>query len=381
MALYLDHNATTPLDGRVLEAMLPFLRECYGNPSSLHSHGRLARQAVEAAREQVAALVGAHPAQVVFTSGGTEANNLALYALSAGTNPATAHVSAIEHASVLEPAERLVRAGWTVARLPVDAEGQVDIEAAAQVWRSRPRFVSVMYANNETGVIQPVAELAAQAREHGVWMHTDAVQAAGKARLDFTACGVHLMSLSAHKIYGPKGVGALVVDPAFELQPLLVGGGQEQGRRSGTEHVAGIVGFGMAAELAGMELESRPTQLARLRGRLEAQLARLPGVRIFGAAARERLPNTVYFAVRGLSGEVLLMALDRAGVAVSSGSACDSAKTDTSHVLRAMGVEEDVAQGAVRVSLGRDNTAADVDALVQIVEREQAAAQAMWAWG
>lgn len=368
MGIYLDHNASTPVDERVAEAMLAVLRAGQGNPSSVHGPGRAARAAIEQAREQVAALVGAAPGQVVFTSGGTEANNLALHAVLADAPPGRLVVSAIEHASLLEAAEGWSRRGWSLERAGVDGSGRVTPEHLAAVLTPDTRLVSVMMANNETGAVQDIAPLASRARDAGAVFHTDAIQAAGKLPVDFGASGAQLMSLSAHKLYGPKGVGALVVDRSVELVPLLYGGSQEKGLRAGTENVAGIVGFGLAAELALQALDSRRRQARRLRERLEAGLAGLPGVTVFAATA-ERLPNTTQFAVAGIDGEALLMQLDKDGIAVSSGSACTSGSTEPSHVLTAMGVDEETARGAIRVSVGRDNTEADVDALLASLRR------------
>lgn len=363
--IYLDHNATTPLDPRVREAMLPWLGPHYGNPSSLHRLGRAARDAVEQARAQVAALVGVSPEWVVFTSGGTEANNAALAV--AGPRQTVA-VSAIEHASVLETARRRAQRGGACCTLPVTPSGRVDLEAAAaRLHDERPALVSVMWANNETGVLQPVAEVAALARELGAWMHTDAVQAAGKVALDFSAAGVHMMSLSAHKLYGPKGVGALILDPAVPFQPLLHGGGHEKGRRAGTENVPGIVGFGVAAELARHELEARARRLEALRARLEARLRSVPGVALVGADA-PRVPNTCMLRVPGIDGETLVLELDQEGIAVASGSACHSGSTRASHVLTAMGIPPEQARGALRVSLGKDNSEDDIEAFVAALE-------------
>ena len=368
MGIYLDHNASTPVDERVAEAMLAVLRAGQGNPSSVHGPGRAARAAIEQAREQVAALVGAAPGQVVFTSGGTEANNLALHAVLADAPPGRLVVSAIEHASLLEAAEGWSRRGCSLERAGVDGSGRVTPEHLAAVLTPDTRLVSVMMANNETGAVQDIAPLASMARDAGAVFHTDAIQAAGKLPVDFGASGAQLMSLSAHKLYGPKGVGALVVDRSVELVPQLYGGSQEKGLRAGTENVAGIVGFGLAAELALQALDSRRRQARRLRERLEAGLAGLPGVTVFAATA-ERLPNTTQFAVAGIDGEALLMQLDKDGIAVSSGSACTSGSTETSHVLTAMGVDEETARGAIRVSVGRDNTEADVDALLASLRR------------
>lgn len=351
---YLDHNATTPLDERVLEVMLPYLGTFYGNASGLYRLGRLCRSAVETARAQVAALVGALPSQVIFTSGGTEANNLAIKGLGLGLAPGLAAAGATEHPSVSEPLHWLTGRGWRVAIMPVDRAGRPDPGCLDQVLGDGLRFASLMLANNETGVIHDVASIAAKVRERGGFFHVDAVQAAGKIPVEFEATGAHLLSLSSHKIYGPKGVGALVADRAVPLEPLLHGGGQEQGFRGGTENVAGIVGFGKAAELALAELETRRAHLRDLRRELEAGLKRLGGLTIFAEEA-ERLPNTVQFGVSGCDGETLVMNLDRKGFALSSGSACAGGR-EPSPVLAAMGVAPETARGALRVSLGKDNT-------------------------
>lgn len=364
MAVYLDNNATTFLDPQVVEAMLPYLTELHGNPSSVHRFGRASRTAVDQAREQVAALVGAHPSQVIFTGGGTEANNLALKGVAAMITPGRLAVSAIEHASLMGPAGALARKGWGLDTIGVAENGCVNGDTVREVLGPSTRLVSVMAANNETGAIQDIAAVSGLAREAGALVHTDAVQAAGKVAVDFAASGAHLMSLSAHKLYGPKGVGALVVDKAVELEPLLHGGGQERGLRGGTENVAGLVGFGAAAMLALEKMKARSQRLQDLRMRMEAGLRRIPGLVIF-AEESPRLPNTVQFGLMGIDGETLVLELDRLGFAVSSGSACASGSTEPSHVLVAMGVKRDLARGAVRVSLGKDNTEGDVDAFCE----------------
>jgi len=344
--------------------MAPYLREHYANPSSIHSPGRLVRTAVEQAREQVAALVNAHPSQVTFTSGGTEANNFALAGVMANHPGQRLAVSAIEHASVLAPARALAGQGWGLDVIPVDEGGRVSPEAVAEVMTAQTRLVSVMAANNETGVVQDFAAIGEVARRGGAVFHCDAVQAAGKLSVDFAAAGAQLVSLSAHKLYGPKGVGALIVEPGVELRPLLHGGGQERGMRGGTENVAGIVGFGMAAELALREWPERTAHCRQLQHHFEQRLARdLPEITIV-AQQVERLANTAMILMPGIDGETLLMQLDQAGIAVSSGSACSSASTDPSHVLMAMGLAGETGRSAVRVSFGRDNTLAEVDALL-----------------
>ena len=364
--VYLDHNATTPLDERVLAAMLPYLREQYGNASSRHEFGTLARKAVNQAREQVAALVGVQVVQVVFTSGGTESNNAFIKGAAGMLKPGRLAVSAIEHPCVAKPAQELARAGWQLRKLAVDSEGRIDLADAARALNQPTGMVSVMLANNETGVIQDVAAVAALARGAGAWMHTDAVQALGKIAVDFNALDVHAMTLSAHKLYGPKGVGALVLDKRIELKPLISGGGHEQGLRSGTENVAGIVGFGTACELAGQRLRELAPRLAALRAQFERGLHGMGAV-IFGAGA-PRIPNTSYFAFPGIEGETLVVELDKAGYAVASGAACSSANPEPSATLLAMGVATELARGAVRLSLGVQNTPQQVDAFLRALE-------------
>lgn len=368
---YLDHNATTPLDPRVLEAMLPFLTQRFGNASSRHEYGRQARAAVDSARQQVAAAVGAHPTEVVFCGGGSEANNLFLKGAAAMLKPGIVAVSAVEHPCVREPARQLVRDGWKLREIAADGEGRVDLADYGRALAEHPRLVSVMLANNETGVVQPIPALAARARGVRAIFHTDAVQALGKIKVDFRALGAHALTVSAHKLNGPQGAAALVVDKRVELRPLIAGGGQERGLRSGTENVAAIAGFGRACELATAALEQNAARTRALRESLERGLTRL-GARIFGAAA-ERLPNTSFFAIEGLDGETLVAQLDRQGFAVASGSACSSASPEPSHTLLAMGVAPDVARAAVRVSLGRGNSDDDVQrflkALADVVAR------------
>ena len=382
MSIYLDHNATTPIDEHVLERMLPYLRQYYGNPSSLHRSGRVARAAVDQAREQVATLVQAHPSQVVFTSGGTEANNLAVAGLAGAMPAGRLAVSAIEHSSLLGPARALAQQGWGLDVIAVDDQGRVTPQALAAALRPDTRLVSVMMANNETGVVQDIPPLSAAARAAGAVMHCDAVQAAGKMAVDFPASGVQLMSLSAHKIYGPKGVGALIVDKSLDLRPLLYGGGHERGLRAGTENVAGIVGFGAAAELAAAQWPARRAHASSLRAHFETRLrAELPEL-VVAAQAAERLPNTVMLAVPGIDGPSLLMNLDQAGIAVSSGSACTAGNTEPSHVLVALGFPAALARNAVRVSFGQANSGADVDALIDALRTQWTLARtsALTAW-
>lgn len=352
--VYLDYNATAPLCPEAAAALEAALRET-GNPSSVHVFGRRARRRVEDAREAVAALVGARPAGVVFTSGGSEANNLALSGLPSGR----VLVSAMEHDSVLQAAPE-------ARRLPVDAEGRVELHALAAALEEdgAPALVSVMLANNETGVIQPVAEIAALARARGALVHCDAVQAAGRLDIDLEALGVAALSLSAHKLGGPQGAGALVLAEGVAVASLIRGGGQERRRRAGTENVPAIAGFGAAAA-AVLDAPKPDPELAGLRDGLETRLRALaPDLVVFGAEA-PRLANTSCFALPGLSAETQLMALDLAGIAVSSGAACSSGKVEPSHVLQAMGADRETAVAAIRVSLGRATTAADLERFIE----------------
>jgi len=366
--VYLDYNATAPVRPEVVRGMVDVLTEP-GNPSSVHGFGRAARYALDEARARVAALVGVAPERVVFASGGTEANALALHGLGNGRRL----VSAVEHVSVGEAAAACV-GGCEV--VPVDAEGRVDTAAFDTLLDSGggPGLFCVMAANNETGVVQPVAVLAARAHEAGFRVHCDAVQAAGRVALDMMALGVDSLAISAHKIGGPAGVGALVLGKGDEPEPLIVGGGQEHGRRAGTENVAGIVGFGIAAELAQAEL-SRIGEIAALRNSLEHRLrAACPELAVFGAGA-PRLANTSCLAMPGLGNETQVMAFDLEGIALSAGSACSSGKVGPSHVLAAMGIAPKQAGEAIRVSLGWASTQADIDRFVDVWRTLYARAQ------
>jgi cysteine desulfurase len=379
MSIYLDHNATTPLDGRVLDAMMPFLREQFGNASSGHQSGRVARAAMDVARQQVASLVNAHPSQVVFTSGGTEANNLALKGIAARMNPGHIILSAVEHSSVRTPATALQKQGWMLSEIGVDADGRLDIDNLRTILTCLPadstKIMAVMLANNETGVVYNSAAVAELAREFGATLLVDAVQAAGKLPVNFADSGAQLMSLSAHKIYGPKGVGALIIDKAVDIEPVLHGGGHEKARRAGTENVAAIVGFGKAAQLTMTELSTRNAQMETLHHYLETRLmSELPQASIFGQKA-ERLSNTSFFSLPGIDGETLLMSLDQAGLAVSSGSACGTGEVEPSHVLLAMGVTPERARGAIRVSLGKDSRRDEIDNFIDCLKQQVRALQ------
>jgi cysteine desulfurase len=375
--VYLDHNATTPLDPLVREAMLPWLGARFGNASSRHEYGRAARKAIDEARSRVAAAVNAHPTEVIFTSGGSEANNLFIKGAAAMMKPGLVALSAIEHPCVREPARQLMRSGWRCEEIAVDGSGRIDPQAFDRVLADKPRIVSVMLANNETGVIQDVEVLAGAIRKRGGWMHCDAVQALGKIPVDFRALGVHGLTLSAHKIHGPLGVGALIVDKRVELAPLVAGGGQERSLRSGTENVMAIVGFAAACDVAVTMRDERSAQLAALRDALERGLTAL-GARLFSAEA-PRLPNTSFFAIPGVDGDTLVGRLDRAGFAVASGSACSSADPEPSHTLLSMGVDPELARSAVRVSLGAGNTRQDVDGFLAALGESLASLRTMTA--
>ncbi len=364
--VYFDHNATTPVDDRVFEAMAPYLRGRYGNASSRHELGTAARRAVDVAREQVAALVNTQPSQVIFVSGGTEANNLFIKGAAGYLKPTQVVVSAIEHPCVAKPAQDLTRQGWKLKKLAVSREGQVVMADVEQALKEPTGMVSVMLANNETGVIQDVAAIAGHARAAKAWMHTDAVQALGKIPVDFAALGVHAMTISAHKIYGPKGAAALVMDKRLQMKPIIHGGGHEQGLRSGTENVPAIVGFGAACTLAAGRMGELAPRLEAMRARFEQGLEGLGAV-IFGERA-PRIPNTTYFAFKGILGETLVIELDKAGYAVAPGAACSSANPEPSATLIAMGVEPELALCAVRFSLGAGNTLPQVDEFLKALK-------------
>lgn len=355
--IYFDHNATTALDNSVLEAMLPWMRNQTGNPTSRHIIGRAARDAIEQARAQVAEACGAYSSQVVFTSCGTETNNFAVKGMAA-TSAKQILTSAIEHPCVTLPALSMQSLGYQSHRIAVNNNGEVNLEKLQTQLNTSTGLVSVMLANNETGVIQDVAKIAEMARAAGALIHTDAVQGLGKLNLNFADLNVHAMTVSSHKIHGPQGAAALILDRRVDIKPLLQGGGQEKGLRSGTENVAAIVGFGAACELATRNLQHYAMHTQALRDELERGLKAMR-VSIFGNQA-QRLPNTSFFAIDGIEGETLVMALDRKGYAVASGSACSSDSTEASHVLLAMSVPEDLARGAIRVSLGANNTMAQV---------------------
>ena len=376
--IYLDHNATTPLDPRVFETMLPFLRGAWGNPSSPYRFGQEARTAVERARGRVAECLGCRPTEVLFTGGGTEADNLALRGVTRALRGRGRHVvtSAIEHPAVLRTCAALEGDGCRVTYAPVGPDGVVDLAAAERALGPETVLLSVMHANNETGVLQPLAELAELARGRGVPFHADAVQTAGKLPGRLATLGPDLLSLSAHKFHGPKGVGALFVRAGTPLDPLLTGGEHERGLRAGTENVAGVVGLAAALVLACEAAASEAERTAALRDRLERELlAAVPGARVHGAGA-PRVPNTTNLAFPGVDGESVVVALDLRGICVSTGSACSTGDPEPSHVLTAMGASPRDAQSSVRLSLGRETRVEEIDlvvrALVEVVEQLRA---------
>ncbi|MGI6284526.1 cysteine desulfurase NifS [Neomoorella humiferrea] len=378
--VYLDHSATTPVRPEVLEAMLPFLKEeAFGNPSTIYSYGREAKKALDEAREKVAGLIGARPEEIVFTSGGTEADNLALIGTAAANERKGRHIitSSIEHHAVLHTAQYLMRQGFKVTFLPVTPEGLVRVEDVEEAITDETILISVMHVNNEVGTIQPIKEIGHLARERGIVFHTDAVQSVGKIPVNVDELNVDLLSASAHKIYGPKGVGCLYIRKGTKITPILHGGGQERKRRAGTENMPGIVGFGRAAELARQELPQEMPRLKALRDRLiKGILERIEDVQVNGDLEK-RVATNANFSFRYVEGESLLLSLDMKGICASSGSACTSGSLDPSHVLLAMGIPHEVAHGSVRMTLGRGNTEADIDYVLEVMPEIVARLRAM----
>jgi cysteine desulfurase len=378
--VYLDHAATTPVDPEVAELMAQVLREVPGNPSSIYAEGRRARALVDRARDEVAEAIGAQPDEIVFTSGGTEADNLALRGvLKAREGDADGIVTtAIEHHAILDTARDLEAHGQArVSVLTVDRDGRVTAAAVAEALDARTAIVSVMHGNNEIGTLEPIAAIGAICRERGVAFHSDAVQTVGALAVDVRAIPIDLLSVNAHKFYGPKGIGALYVRRGTRIATVQTGGGQEKGRRTGTENVAGIVGLGAALRIATQRREAESTRQAALRDRLiDGIRSRIPEATLTGHPT-ERLPNNASFCFRGTQGEALIVSLDLEGFSTSSGSACTSGDTEPSHVLLALGLDRELAQGSLRLTLGRDTTAADIDelltALPPIVARLRAA--------
>lgn len=371
---YFDYNATTPVAGEVLDAMLPYLRESYGNASSIHRFGQRARAGVEQARRQVASLLNAKPSEIVFTSGGTEADNLAILGTLSAAGPGRKHIitSSIEHPAVLETCRRLEEDGpeengAAVTYLSPNSDGVVSPDDVRAALRPETALITIMHANNELGTIQPIAEIAEIARQAAVRVHTDGVQSTGKLPVDVQALGVDLFSLSGHKIYAPKGVGALYVRKGTVLDSIQFGGRHERGRRPGTENVAGIVGLGKAATLAGQEMADEHRRLAALRDRLERTILGAIELTTIHGAAAGRVPNTTNIRFDAIEGEAMVIALDLKGMAVSSGSACSSGAVLPSHVLKAMGLTSEQARSSLRFSLGKQTTGDQIDTLLEIL--------------
>jgi cysteine desulfurase len=366
--VYFDHNATTAIDKKVLSVMMPYLETQQGNPTSQHSFGRHARTAIEEAREQVALAIHAHPTEVIFTSGGTEANNMIVHGAAIKNPQSTLVRSNIEHPCVARPMEAFTRQGWHQDLLKVNHDGVIPNEAYQSITADNISLVSVMLANNETGVIQEVSHLSDFAKGKKAISHTDAVQAFGKMDVRFDELQIDAMTLSSHKIYGPQGVGALILNKRSDIEPLIYGGGQERNLRSGTENIAAIVGFGKACELISESLKESSMRSRELQTTLEFHLKAL-GAQIFSEKVK-RLSNTTFFAFKDIEGSTLLTALDKKGFAIASGSACSSVNKEPSHVLLAMGIDEDLARGALRISFGNQNTINDVTSFIETLKKE-----------
>lgn len=368
--VYFDHSATTPVRPEVAEEMQKYLTENFGNPTSLHYFGRVVRKAIEEAREKVAMAIGAQPGEIVFNSGGTESDNMAIHGVAMANKNRGNHIitSAVEHHAVLNTVKALGKQGFTITILPVDKYGLVSVEDLANAITDKTILVTIMHANNEVGTIQPIKELAALAKEKGVNFHTDAVQSFGKIPVNVDELGVDLLTISGHKIYGPKGVGALYIRKGTRWrQSLFHGGAQEKLRRAGTENVPGIIALGKACELAVQELENEAAYLAGLRDKLVKEVTeRIPNVRITGHPTR-RLPNHASFCFEFIEGESMLLSLDMKGIAASSGSACTSGSLEPSHVLLSMGIPHELAHGSIRITLGRDNTPEDIDYFMEVM--------------
>jgi cysteine desulfurase len=370
--IYLDHNATTPVDKEVLEAMLPHYREAFGNPSSAHAQGRAARVCLDLAREQVATLIGAHPAEITFTSGGTESDNLAITGTARALKDKGTHIitSRVEHPAVLNTCEELRKEGFTIAYVPVDSYGRIDCAALAGMITDDTTLITLQHGNSEVGTLQPIEEIGELARARGVLFHTDAVQTVGKIAVDTQNLPVDMLSLSAHKMYGPKGVGALYIRRGTPpLAPLIAGGGQEKKRRGGTENVPGIVGLGKAAEIAQFRLEPDRLHVSELRDGLRQRIeSRIPSVQFYGHP-EFNLPNTLYLGFAGVEGQTLMIHLDIGGIFVSTGTACSSGSILPSGVLGAMAVPENEMIQTIRISLGRGNRPEEMERAVDALEK------------
>jgi cysteine desulfurase len=367
--IYFDHSATTPVDKDVASLMLEYMTEKFGNASSIHSFGREARKALDQAREQVAALLGASANEIFFTSGGTESDNLALMGAAFANRKKGNHIitSAIEHHAVLHTCEYLAKHGFEITYLPVDEYGIVQLDAVKKAITDKTILISVMYANNEVGSIQPIKEIGAIAKEKGIYLHTDAVQAVGSIPIDVKADNIDLLSLSGHKFHAPKGIGALYIRRGVRIQAIQHGGGHERNMRAGTENVPGIIGLGKACENARLDMDKKVAYLSRLRDRIISEItAKIPHIKLNGHPTK-RLPGSVNFSFLYVEGESLLLNLDLKGIAASSGSACTSGSLDPSHVLLAMGLSHEVAHGSLRVTLGKGNSEEDVEYFLQVL--------------
>lgn len=365
--IYMDYAATTPTDQRVVEAMMPYFGEIYGNPSSLHGFGQEARAAMEEARAKIAAFLGAKPAEIVFTSGGTESDNFAIKGVAWANRKKGDHVitSAIEHHAVLETCRFLEKEGFRVTYLPVDGDGLVDPADVVKAITDRTILISIMHANNEIGTIQPIAEIGRIAKEKGICFHTDAVQTFGHLPFTVDELNIDLLSASAHKLYGPKGMGLLYIRKGTRITPLVHGGDQESGRRASTQNVPGIVGFGKAVELAAATLQEEVARLTSLRDQfIQGIFERIDGIRLNGHPAR-RLPNNINLSVESIEGEGMILSLDMMGIACSTGSACSSSSLEPSHVLLAIGLPHELSHGSLRFSLGMYTKEGDIDAVLE----------------
>ncbi len=366
--IYMDYAATTPVDDRVLKTMLPYFSELYGNASEIHSFGLEAKRALEESRAKVAHILNSDPSQIIFTSGATESNNLALKGIAFADEKKGRHImiSSIEHHCVLDTAKWLETRGFDITLLPVDKYGLVDPIAVEEAIRDDTLLVSVMHSNNEIGVLEPIAEIGEVCREKGVYFHSDAVQSLGKVPVDVEELGVDLLSVSSHKLYGPKGVGALYISEGVRLEPLAHGGGHESGIRSGTENVAGIVGFGEACRIAEEEMPKESPRLTMLRDKLVSRILEVRDTCLNGHATK-RLPNNANFSFKYIEGEALLLRLDDKGVAASTGSACSSKSAEPSHILLALGLKPEDARGSLRLTLGRWTTGDEVDYVLEVL--------------
>lgn len=367
--IYLDHAASTPIADSVLEEMMPYLRENYGNPSSIHRFGRIATKALDSARKRIAELINASPNEILFTSGGTESNNTALFGMMNQNKGKTLLTTSIEHDAILEPCKKLEQLGHNVVYLPVDSDGMISVENLESLLSDQVGLVSVMFANNEVGTIQPIKEIVQLCKKHSIPFHTDAVQAVGKIPVDVHDLGVDLMSISSHKINGPKGIGALYIRHGVKLDPFLLGGGQENGMRSGTESVANIVGFGKACQIAKENLQSNNHTLQNLRNHLVERISKELSHITMNGHKTMRLPNNAHFTFLGVNGEDLIIKLDEHGIAASTGSACSVKTQKASHVLMAMGFSHEQITGSLRLTVGTTNTISEIDQTVDVLKK------------